>query len=90
MSCQARGLSILLLVVQKILVAVVEVIILFILMKFPKLWSDFGAGNDFLGVALVQYIDKRSIFGVGSSTNRYSLTRGFQITTQRLDATTCK
>jgi len=70
MSCQARGLSILLLVVQKILVAVVEVIILFILMKFPKLWSDFGAGNDFLGVALVEYIDKRSIFDLHYSTKR--------------------
>ncbi len=49
---------------------VVEVIILFILMKFPKFWSDFGAGNDFLGVALVESIDKRSLFGLGNSTNR--------------------
>ena len=39
-----------------ILVSVVEVIILFILLKFPKFWSDFGAGDDFriLGVALVE------------------------------------
>jgi len=51
--------------------AVVEVI-LFILLKFPKFWSDFGAGDDFriLGVALIEYIDKGSLFGLGSSTNR--------------------
>ena len=41
--------------------------LLFILLKFR---SDFGAGNDFLGVVLVEYIDKRSIFGLGNSTNR--------------------
>ena len=44
--------------------------ILFILLNFAKFWSDHGAGDDFLGVALVEYIDKRSIFRLGSSTNR--------------------
>ena len=38
--------------------------------EISKFWSDFGAVNDFLGVALVDYIDKRSIFGLGYSTNR--------------------
>jgi len=45
-------------------------VILFILMKIPKFWGDFGAGNDFLGVDLVESIDKGSIFGIGNSTNR--------------------
>ncbi len=45
-------------------------VILFILLKNPKFWSGFGAGDDFLGVALVESIDKELIFGVGSSTNR--------------------
>ena len=35
-----------------------------------KFWSDLGAGVDFLGVALVQSIDKGSVFGLGYSTNR--------------------
>jgi len=48
----------------------VEVIILFILMKFPKFWSDFGEGHDFLGVALVESIDKRSIFALDTMSNR--------------------
>ncbi len=53
------------------MVSVVEVIILFILLKFPKFWSDFGAGDDFriLGVDLVETINNRSIFGLGYSTN---------------------
>ena len=29
-----------------------------------KFWGDFGAGDDFLGVALVDYIDKRLLFGL--------------------------
>ncbi len=45
-------------------------VILFILLKFRKFWGGSGAGDDFLGVALVESIEKRSIFGVGSSTNR--------------------
>ena len=67
MSRQTRELSILLLVVLKM---VSEAVVEFILLKFPKFWSDFGAGDDFLGVALVEYIDKRLIFGLGNSTNR--------------------
>ncbi len=27
--------------------------------EISKFWSDFGAVNDYLGVALVEYIDKR-------------------------------
>ncbi len=45
---------------------VVEVILL----KFPKIRGDFGAGNDFLGVDLVESIDKGSIFGLVYNTNR--------------------
>ncbi len=70
-----------------VMVAVVEVILfilLFILLKF----RNFGATlvlieEDFLGVALVETIDKRSLFGLGYSTNRYGLKRAFQITTNR-------
>ena len=32
--------------------------------------GDFGAGDDFLGVALVETIDKRLIFGIDNTTNR--------------------
>ena len=67
-----------------VLVAVVEVRFVEIL----KFYADFGAGDDFLGVALVEYIDKRLIFGIDSMLNRQSLTRGFQITTHHLDTTT--
>ena len=75
MSRQARELFILmlllvmkvvLLVIMMILVAVVEIILL----NFRKFWTDFGAGDDFLGVALVEYIDKRSIFGFETTINR--------------------
>ncbi len=41
-----------------------------ILLKFPKFWSDFGAGDDFLGFALVECIDKRLIFGLDCMPNR--------------------
>ena len=40
------------------------------------------------GVDLVDYIDKGSIFGLTTITNRQSAMRGFQITTRRLDTTT--
>ena len=36
----------------------------------PKFWGDFGAGNEFLGVDLVETIDRRLIFGLGSMCNR--------------------
>ncbi len=35
-----------------------------------KILGVFGAGDDFLGVALVESIDKRLIFGLGNGTNR--------------------
>ena len=35
-----------------------------------KILSGFGAEDDFLGVALVEYIDKGSIFGLESRTYR--------------------
>ena len=35
-----------------------------------KFWGDFGAGDDFLGVDLVETIDKRLIFGLDSMCNR--------------------
>ncbi len=38
--------------------------------EISKFWSDFGAGNDFLGADLVESIDKGLIFGLGNSTNR--------------------
>ncbi len=55
-----------LVVLKMVLAMVVE----FILMKFPKFWSDFGAGDDFLGVDLVESIDKGSMFDLGYSINR--------------------
>ncbi len=42
----------------------------FFLVKFPKFWGDFGAGDDFLGVALVESIDKGSRFDLHYSTDR--------------------
>ncbi len=44
-------------------------VILFILFKFRKFWGRSGAGDDFLEVALVEYIDKRSIFGFETTIN---------------------
>ncbi len=35
-----------------------------------KILGDFGAGDDFLGVDLVESIDKRSIFRLDYSTYR--------------------
>ncbi len=45
-------------------------VILFILLKFHHFGGDFGAVNDFVGVALVESIDKRFIFGLVSMSNR--------------------
>ncbi len=54
-----------------LLVMMVLMILVAVFDEISKFWSDFGAVNDFLGVALVYYIDKRSIlFGLGYSTNR--------------------
>ncbi len=50
-------MGILMLVLLLIMLLTMEVI-LFILMNIWKIWGDFGAGDDFLGVALVEYIDK--------------------------------
>ena len=49
---------------------VVEVILSFILLKNQKNCGDFGAGDDFLDPSRVEYIDKRSIFGLDTTTNR--------------------
>ncbi len=62
-------MGILMVVLLLIMMLTMEVI-LFILLKNPKFWSGSGAGDDFLGVALVEYIGKRSIFGLGSMPNR--------------------
>ncbi len=35
-----------------------------------KFLGDFGAGDDFLGVALVESIGKRLIFGLDTMSNR--------------------
>ena len=51
------------------------------------LWCS---GDDFLGVALVEYIDKRLILDLETAINRQGLTRAFQIATQRLDTTTAR
>jgi len=56
-------------VVLLLIMMLIMEVILFILLKFRKFRGGSGAGDDFLGVALVESIDKRSIFGVGSSTN---------------------
>ena len=66
---EARELLIAILLIMMIL-AVVEVI-LFILLKI----GNFGAtlalpGDDFLDPSRVEYIDKRSIFGLDTTTNR--------------------
>ncbi len=53
-----------------LLIMMVLKVILFILMKFPEILTDFGAGDDFLGVDLVEYIDKRCMFGLDNTTNR--------------------
>ncbi len=35
-----------------------------------KIWSGFGPAGRFLGVVLVESIDKRSILGLGNMLNR--------------------
>ena len=54
--------------------------------------GNFGAtlalpGDDFLGVALVETIDKRLIFGIDTTTNRLSAMRAFQSTTHCIRTT---
>ena len=44
--------------------------ILFIFLKIPKFWTGFDAGDDFLDPSRVESIDKRSIFGIDTTTNR--------------------
>ena len=65
---EARELLITILMAMMVL-AVVDVILV-ILLKNRKCSGDFGAGNDFLGVALAESIDKRSMFGLDTTTNR--------------------
>ncbi len=38
--------------------------------EISKFWGDFGAGDDFLGVDLVESIDKGSVIWLGSMCNR--------------------
>ncbi len=59
-----------LLVVMIMMVSEVVMVILFFLFKFWKFWKHFGAEDDFLRVALVESIDKGSLFGLGYSANR--------------------
>ena len=67
---EARELLIQFLLIAILLVLMILEVILFILLKVCKFWGDFGAGDDFLGVALVDYIDKGLLFGVDTTTNR--------------------
>ncbi len=65
--------KLLVIMMEMMILAVVEVIILSIYDSFVDIWnSEVDSGRQFriLGVALVEYIDKRSIFGHGNSTNR--------------------
>ena len=64
---EARELLIAILLIAILLVLMILEVIL---LKFPKFWGGSGAGDDFLGVALVESIDKRSIFGLDSMPNR--------------------
>ncbi len=54
---------------------------------FFKPISILGRQIQILGVALVEYIDKRFLFGLGNSTHRWSALRAFRINTHRLDMT---
>ncbi len=38
--------------------------------KISKFWSDHGAGDDFLDPSQVESIDKGSIYGLDTATNR--------------------
>ena len=67
---EARELSIEILLIAILLVLMILEVILFILLKFQNFSGDLALGDHFLGVALVESIGKRSIFGIGSSTNR--------------------
>ena len=60
-----------LVVVLLIMVTVVEVntSIYYSLVKKLKNWRQFGAGDDFLGVDLVEFIGERSILCLDTATN---------------------
>ncbi len=51
-----------------LLVILTMEVILFKLVKFRNFWSGFGRAGHFLGVYVVESIDKRLIFGLGYST----------------------
>ena len=64
--------KLLVIMMEMMILAVVEVI-LSIYDSLVEIWgSEVDSGRQFriLGVALVEYIDKRSIFGLGNSTIR--------------------
>ncbi len=49
---------------------IVMEVILVHFVENPKFWSGFGPAGHFLEVYLVESIDKRLIFGLGSMCNR--------------------
>ena len=53
-----------------LLVILTMEVILFKLVKFRNFWSGFGHAGHFLGVYLVESIDKRLVFGLETTTNR--------------------
>ncbi len=67
-SRQARELLLIAMLLLEMEMVIIDILV--ILMKIRKFWSDYGAGGDFLGVDLVESIDKGSIFRHDYSTNR--------------------
>ena len=67
---EARELLIQFLLIAILLVLMILEVILFILLKFRNFVLISALGDDFLGVALVESIDKRFIFGLDNTTNR--------------------
>ena len=53
------------------------VVILFDFVNNSKFWSRSSAGDDFLGVDLVEYTGKRSLFCLNTTTIRISLLSAF-------------
>ena len=71
-SRQAKEMSLMMvmLIMMILMVSPVVEVILIILLKFRNLECRFGAGNGFLGVDLVESIDKGAVFDLDYSTNR--------------------
>ena len=65
-------LFMLLVILMEMMAVVVVEVILSIYASFVKIWSsEVDSGRQFriLGVALVEYIDKRLVFDLGNNTN---------------------